>query len=358
MPQTTLALIVKNEAPTIALTLASARAALGPGPTVVHDTGSDDGTVDAIHAWATARPYEQKGTVYIYHRRFDDFASARNACLEDAWKHGDGAHVCMVDAGVIVKGTAIRHTYVPGKASAYSAVIRLGALSYERPQIFPPGWRYVGKVHEYADGPRADRVTPSGLTFSYELKDVERGRRWVRDLALLEDDFTARGRFYYAQTLDCLGRRSQAIAAYRERWAIVDEGFWQERAVAMLRCIKLAKDAHEAEAFANAALEVDPSRGEAYLELIPFAQERQYHGLAYELATKAIATVPRAGALFVDMDREWKANVAAGDAASSRGDFKTACWHWKRALELEGGRMPVDDRSELELGLRLNGGAS
>lgn len=342
-----LTMIVKNEAATITQTLGSAREALGPGPTVIVDTGSTDDTIARIEAWAAqgGRP------TTIYSRTFDDFSSSRNRALALAWKEAPWA--CMVDAGVVVKGTFDWYAY-EGAPSPGTAEIHLGSLRYVRPQIFVPGWQYYGKVHEYAEGP--GKLRTSGLIFSYELKDEERGRRWVRDLALLEDDFSARGRFYYAQTLECLGRRSQALRAYIARYEIHDTGFWQERVVSMIRAVPLARDMDEAERYAQAALQLDGSRGEAWLALCAWAEaEKRWHYL-YHCASQAIACVPRTGALFVDVDREWKANVYAGDALSSRGEYRAARAYWARALEVEGGRMPADERAELRLALDVGPG--
>lgn len=335
-----LTMIVKDEAPTIVQTLESARKALGAGPTFILDTGSTDETIGTIRLWAQATRRE----TIIAVRPFDDFASSRNAALEGAWKMAPMA--CMVDAGVVVSG--LFGDYGPGN---YTARIRLGSLEYPRPQIFIPGARYVGRVHEYADvGTRPLRA--SGLTFSYELRDTARASRWVRDLALLEEDFTPRGRFYYAQTLELLGRKSQARRAYELRAEMTD-GYWQERVVALIRCIPLATGKREAEQYALAALHIDGSRGEAWIELCKWAEDDQDWPWLKHCADQAILCVPRTDALFIDVDREWRANVYAGDACSSRGEFELARRYWARALEIEGGRMPKADRAELELGVRL-----
>ncbi len=357
----TLAAIVKDEVDTIVQTLESARTALGPGPTFVLDTGSSDGTQDVIRAWGQGRPQP----VVIGSRPFVDFAQSRNAALggafylaSDCGVHPDKALVCMVDAGVVVRGVLGRDRYVPAgpeKFGPMTATIRLASLEYARPQIFTPGWRYVGKVHEYAEGP--GKPVPSGLVFDYCLRDRARPTRWLRDLALLEGDNTPRGMFYYAQTLHDLGRWSQARAAYERRYEISDEGFWQERVVSMIRCIQLARSRADAERYAQAALALDGSRGEAWLGLCRWAEDEQDWPWLKHCADNAIACVPREGALFVDTDREWRANVYAGDAESSRGNFAGARRYWARALKVEGGRMPASERATLELGVRIGDAA-
>lgn len=344
MTQIALTMIVKNEAPTIAQTLASARAALGPGPTVIVDTGSTDDTITAIESWHSDC-VDGFGPLYTLSRPFDDFASSRNFALERAWNLAPLAF--MVSAGAIVRG-AVRRPDIDGPMTA---ITRLGNLEYVTPRIFPAGWRYVGKVHEYAEGP--GKLVDSGLIVDYCLKDDERPRRWVRDLALLEDDFSPRGRFYYAQTLECLGRKSQALSAYLAR-AEIEDGFWQERVISLIRAIPLAGSWADAELYARKALELDSSRGEAWLALARLGENDQAWAYVEHCAQKALAAVPRHGALFVDVDREWRANVMIGDAASSRGEFGRACSYWRRALELAGDRMPASERAQLELGLSLH----
>ncbi len=343
MTQICLTMIVKNEAPTIAQTLTSAREALGPGPTVIHDTGSTDNTVDVIWEWS--RGHGREGGVLIEHRPFDDFASARNAALATAWRTAPLAF--MISAGSLVRGTIASDFVGPGTAET-----RLGRLSYTTPRLFPPGWRYVGKVHEYAEGP--GKLRPSGLVVDYCLKDDERPRRWVRDLALLEDDFSPRGRFYYAQTLECLGRRSQALLAYLAR-AEMTEGFWQERVVSLIRSIRFARTTADAERYAQAALQLDGSRGEAWLALAHrYEADQAWPSVCYA-AQQAIVAAPRHGALFIDVDREWRAMMMIGDARASMGEFPLAREYWKLALETGGDRVPEDDRNEILTGLRVAG---
>lgn len=340
----------KNEAPTIAQTLESARELLPPGsPIVVLDTGSTDQTIAEVERWGVTRP---SGELTIARRPFDNFSASRNALLHLG--HTKAPLVCMADAGMVMRSqgkVSLPTPPLPGKVT-----FRLGAIEYERVMIMPEGWRFVGAVHEYNEGPGLDRAVATGLVYDYCLRDGgARGRRWLRDLALLESDFTPRGRYYYAQTLHCLGRNTQALRAYWERYEISKEGFWQERVVAMLNSISIAPDRGTAERYARLALELDPSRGEAWLELCPYAEERQDWAWLYSLATKAIRDVPREGALFVNIDRAWRANVYAGDASSSRGDFASARWHWARALELAGDRMPAHERAELTLGVAAGG---
>lgn len=340
MPTPVLALIVKNEAATIRQTLSSARAALGPGVTVVHDTGSTDDTIAAVQAWASG----YGGRVMVATRPFDDFSSARNALLEHAWE--GGPLVCMVDAGVVVTGT-----WAPErKAGAYTVEVRLGTCTYTRPQVFTRGWRYVGRVHEYAEaGPGAlASEARSGLTFAYSLRDDARARRWLRDLTLLEDDATARGRFYYAQTLECLGRRTQAAEWYAHVYGRTD-GWWQERVVAAMRMVPLVRTLAEARTWCANALAVDPSRGDAWLALAARLIEAKAWAEAYAACTKAIMLRPRTDALFARTDREWLGNALAADAAAGLGKYALAREHREYALALGGADVPEDEREALAL---------
>ena len=333
----TLALIVRNESATITDTLWSARRAM-PGIAVcVHDTGSTDDTIARVQAWAD----DAGGHVELASRPFDDFSGARNACLDHAFQVSEGSPVVMVDAGVIVSGAW------NGKAPAAVRCV-LGTDEYPRVQVFTPGWHYIGAVHEYPEGPgRAKALhNDSGLVFTYSLRDTNRSKRWLRDLALLEGDMSPRGRFYYAQTLDCLGRKTQAKPAYLARAAMA-EGYSQERVLSYMRCIPLADSFTEADRYAHEALVLDPSRGDAWLLLCDWYERAQAWDGLYGCATKAIMLKPRAGALFVRRDREARAHMYAGDAASSRGMYSLARDHWVRALEGDG--LCAEDRDELRI---------
>src|SRR5689334_11161858 len=93
-------MIVRNEAPTIAQTLRSAREVLGPGPTIVHDTGSTDNTVDVVCATLNETP--DMGNV-VAARPFDDFSGARNAVLGHAREAlRRDALVMMLSAGCVL----------------------------------------------------------------------------------------------------------------------------------------------------------------------------------------------------------------------------------------------------------------
>jgi hypothetical protein len=347
-------MIVRNEAPTLRATLDSADAAMAPPFVVVHDTGSTDDTVAVVQRWAAERPV--RGQVIVASRPFDDFSSARNAVLAHAFgvrAPGQRAPVCMLDAGVLVSGTWAPEDAPAGRVGAWTARCALGTVVYPRAQVFTPGWHYVGRVHEVAiPGPRAHTVqAASGLTFTYALRDEAREKRWTRDLSLLEDDTTPRGMFYYAQTLDCLGRRTQAYAAYLARIHCPREGggFWQERVVSWMRMIPLAPTLEGARVACSMALRADPTRGDAWLVLCARLEDEQAWGELYAAATRALMCVPRADALFARTDREWLANVYAGEGAANRGQYALAREHRLRALALGERSMPAELRSELRI---------
>jgi hypothetical protein len=208
--------IVKNE-PRFSETVNSLREAVGPAlrGIVIHDTGSD--RVDALAALSDL----DGGDVIVYSRPFDDFASARNACLDDACKRAakrGAPWLFMFSAGAKFSGSwkgaagpAMRHTEVLGDAE-FSKVCAIRAGS---------SLRFAGRTHESIDvSPLAVEDLPHcGLTVDYtaDWDPAKKRDRWLLDIELLKDDYSPRGRFYLAQSFKCLGMYHEAFCYYLAR---------------------------------------------------------------------------------------------------------------------------------------------
>ncbi len=320
-------LVVKDEAGTIRQTLDSIRDTLGPelSAIVVHDTGSSDGTPDICG---------EHGAV-VFQVPWRDFSTNRNAVLESASTYAQPSDLLlMLDAGTILRGELGEPS---GSAGAWTVTIKLGTITYQRPQIFKPraGWHYEGRVHEAAVGPGPTGT--SGLVVDYCLKDTARPERWQRDLALLEDDHTPRGRFYYAQTLELTSNRATAYFWYLHRGARTD-GWYQERALAYIRAISLAPSYVSAKWCCSKALDADATRGEAWLELAKYgaacaASPQDWQAVSI-CAAEALAFAPAADALFVDTDREWRARELSARAAFYMGHKAAARAVWTDLLSV------------------------
>lgn len=310
----TLAMIVRNEAPTLRQTLESARACLGKGPTVLLDTGSTDATEAVARHWAKAGRH----SLTIARRPFDDFASSRNACLALAWDQYEPRSVFMVDAGAIVRG----QLDASRPAGAANVQCVMGETRWLRPQLLVPGWHYVGRVHEYATGPGIEQgLWPCGLVVDYCLRDSARAKRWERDLVLLEGDESARGVFYRAQTLELLGRWGKAEATYCERMFRTD-GFWEERVVAALRCIRRTRSDERAELYARLVHELDGGRVcEAQCWLAERAERRgDWIACKQHTIVATTAPTPRPDATLVDTSARWRAWSLLARACAELGE--------------------------------------
>lgn len=134
-------MIVKNEAHVVHEVLDSVAPYISYW--VVVDTGSTDGTQDAIrnHMAGLGIPGE------IHDRPWRDFGHNRTEALDLARGHGD--YIWVMDADDLVNGTI---DFSNLTADVYSLQYGPGT-TYWRRQLFRDGmpWHYIGVLHEYAD---------------------------------------------------------------------------------------------------------------------------------------------------------------------------------------------------------------
>ena len=143
-PLLALAMIVKDEAATLARTLASVRGIVDV--VVVVDTGSSD---------ATREIARQEGAE-LHERPFVDFATTRNAAIEIA--EARARWVLMLSGGeTLGEAAGLREVLEASMDEAHSLRVRLGTLIYDSPRVTRSGagWRYRGVTHEVI-------VPPSG----------------------------------------------------------------------------------------------------------------------------------------------------------------------------------------------------
>ncbi len=319
-------LMLKDEAETIAQTLESVLATLGPElrEIVVHDTGSSDDTQDICAMYGA----------HVHCVAWEDFATNRNRVLkfaEEAYAQ-PGDALLVVDGGMLLRGAP---AYAPD-ANAWRVLVKMGAVTCHRPQMFRAfaGWTYSGRVHETASG--IGNIGESDLVVDYCLKDTARAARLPRDLALLEDDYTARGRFYYAQTLEQMGCKAQAFFWYLHRAERVD-GWWEERCQAYIRAIPLAPSYSLARWCCGKAIDIDKTRTEAWLQLALYGsscatteQDWCAVGIAAGLAQQH---TPVAGAFCVDTTREHRARELLARAFFWQGHKAEAKAMWLQLLD-------------------------
>lgn len=315
---------------------------------VIVDTGSDDGTQDAIrtHMAALGIPGE------LHERPWIDFGHNRSEAL--ALAQGRADYVWVIDADDTVIGTPNF-----GRLDADVYLMRIGddALRYWRRQLFRDGmpWRYVGVVHEYADC--TEPHVESRLDGDYYVASRRLGARSQdpqkyardRDLLLAEaerapDD--ARTAFYLAQSYADLGDDANALAWYARR---ADMPGWDEEtyvakfrvAEAMARLDNPWPDVLDAYL---RAWEFRPTRAEPLHAIARWYRTEQRYQLGHPFAERAARIpLPADDTLFVATDvYAWRALDEQAVCASWIGDHAGAVDICRRLLAMP--ELPDDDR--------------
>lgn len=229
----TLTMIVKDEARTIARTLASVRQHIDRW--VILDTGSSDDTRDIVRRELQGVPGE------LHEEPFVDFATTRNLGLE---RCGDATDfILWLDADDEVTGGAALRAFLERERKQSGPAHDAFLLQVETEISFwsvrvvrsRAGYRFAGAVHEvlcHPAQPTPSSKLPGVLIRHHPAPDaIERSRkRRERDLVLLtaalaRDPSHARSAFYLAMTYLWLGRHDEAVTAFRRRIAL---GGWVE----------------------------------------------------------------------------------------------------------------------------------
>lgn len=275
--------IVKNESDRIL------RAAASVLPYIksysILDTGSTDGTTDAIRAF-----FDDKGIKgHIHFGEFKDFSQARN----DAFIHArndngqDGTEWCqfalLMDADMELK-VCDQNAFEPllnADAVSFSMMQRAGAMSYANCRVLNlsyPKHPYVGVTHEYIAATSNERIM--GAYFVDHADGANRPNKFVRDIALLEQglrDEPGNGRYIYylAQSYRDAGELDKASEMYQIR---IDMGGWEEEThSAMMNLAFCEKESRNFGGFLDAMLQAynfRPARVEPLYELAKAYRER------------------------------------------------------------------------------------
>jgi tetratricopeptide (TPR) repeat protein len=349
-----LVMIVRDEAHGIRATLESVRSVLDAW--TIYDTGSTDGT-QAIVREVLADIHGE-----LHEGPFVDFSSARNRVLD---LHGiRTTWSLMLDADDIVERPEALRAAIDRVPSQVDALLirRQITTSWFVPLMLRcgRGWRYHGRVHEYAAGPDRSgaqyRVEDCTIRHDRPPQSLEAVRaRWKRDRTMLEQDLAAgvdlsRTLYYLGQTCECLGDLDQAEKYYAQR--IETPGWQPETFEARLRrgrCLLVLGRFKKAVAVLLDAHGADPDRCEPLVELAAYYRKAGNHDAAYLFARRAVELPNDQTGLFIDDDaytfrRHDELAVAAYYVGRRRGD-KRILLEGRAAADAAVAARPTDQRA-------------
>jgi glycosyltransferase involved in cell wall biosynthesis len=294
-------MIVKNERSIIERCLTAALPHIDMW--VIADTGSTDGTAEAIEQFFGSRGVPGK----LVQTRFLDFAQARNEALAAARAIQDWTYALLIDADMVLVGSIDKRALT---LPAYRIEQRTGNLAYWNTRLVRRDAvaKYVGVTHEFlsVDGP-----TPTNLDSLYvdDRNDGgSKGDKSERDIRLLAEGLTRepnneRYLFYLAQTYREAGRHHEAIQRYTQRIAV---GGWDEEVWAAYYGIARSRAALGDEAALVLACfdayNYRPARAEPLALLAQFWRERGKSDAAVLIAEEVARTPRPADILFVEDD--------------------------------------------------------
>lgn len=293
-PRIVFTAIVKNEAAVIRRCLESVKPYIDAW--VISDTGSTDGTQDAIRETLAGIPGE------LLERPWVDFSTNRNEAIEAAAQFSpeycltlDADEELTTSAGFSLAGLT---------CDTYDSMFEMGGSRWPRKILFRPHLRYRYVLDETIDGGKTHDVLPACLVIS--RTDGARNadglvKKYERDVEVLKraverEPNEPRYWFYLAQRLMGANRYDEAIAAFTRRIAFDSTGFGQERAYSQMmigQCLEATGGSFEAIRDAYlAAWALDPARAEPLYALACVYSCRGEHALT-ELYARAAQRIPR-----------------------------------------------------------------
>jgi glycosyltransferase involved in cell wall biosynthesis len=214
-----LCMIVRNEAHVIDRLAKSLEGLIDRW--VICDTGSTDGTPDAVERAFADRPGE------LFHDEWRDYGTNRTLMLERA--RGKADYLLILDADQTIRVTCQLSSL---DADAYSLLVDEPTAHWV-PRLVRSDlpWRYVGAAHEYltCDRPYRTEIL-DGLVVKHHADGGNRSDKAARELELLQRDLAEepdnpRTIFYLAQTYRETGDDAKAIDLYARH---AELGGWPE----------------------------------------------------------------------------------------------------------------------------------
>lgn len=357
-----LSMIVKDEARTIARTLASVRPFIDRWAIV--DTGSTDDTRDVVRRALAGVPGRLSEAPFV------DFATTRNLALA---RCGDRSEfILWLDADDELAGGAELRAFLEAERDAEGPdreayMLRVETVvSFDSPRVVRSraGWRFEGVVHEiltHPDRPSPRRRVPGAWVVHRPDPDaIARSHaRRERDLALLgealrRDPADARSAFYFAMTNLWLRRWDDAVSAFRRR---IELGGWAEEVFLAKQGLADAADGRGDPWSDVLALYLDahasaPHRAEPLHKIALHYSARGEHALCLVFARRGLdLPYPERDVHFVDRDvYTWKLHDLVGASAYWLGEYELGERSARAAVE----QRPGDARLAQNLAFYLD----
>lgn len=294
-------MIVKNERHVIERCLASVKPVISHW--VIVDTGSTDGTQDAIREYLRDIPGE------LIERPWVDFAHNRSEAL--GYAAGKADYLITIDADEVL-------TFAEGFEwpelieDGYKIETRFGGLSYRRIQILKNtgDWYYKGVLHEHiaSTTPKSIGVLPKVVNLpsrdGARSADPNKFKRDALTLekALLEEPENSRYVFYLAQSYRDAGEYDAALKHYQRRAQMQGdpEEVWCSLYQAALMQILLGESREKVLHALLEAYAYGPDRAEPLYKIAAYYRELRSYPLA-QLFIQPARNIPYPeGAIFVE----------------------------------------------------------
>ena len=305
MPSKTLCLnmIVKNEVANLDRCLRSVVDHISCW--VIGDTGSTDGTQEAIRTF-----FAERGIPGELHKfPFRNFAQARNEALLRARKSSlKFDYLLLLDADMEL--TVQYPAFAEDLAAGAYRVVQNSGVSYWNNRLLArhtPA-RYVGVTHEYLDVLAGQTESLAGIAFIDHATGSNRADKFRRDIRLLTDQISkehdqslvARYTFYLANSLRDNGDHKAALKIYLRRTRL---GYWdQEVFVSLLNAARLKEKVEYPDEEVIAAYQKAASscvfRAEALHGVSRFCRMKAIHEQGYHFAAKGLEIEQPHEALF------------------------------------------------------------
>lgn len=255
----------------------------------VHDTGSEDNTVELANEFIKTRKGCVTSSVWkdFGHNRSLSFKAAQEFVQYELKWDLATTYGLLLDADMVFEPGTLKQE--PLGHLGYTIVQSNGDLDYPNCRLvrMDHPWVCRGVTHEYWDGP-ASALEKSICWIDDKNDGGCKSDKFERDARLLEaalaekpDD--VRYMFYLAQTYHCLGRHEDSIRMYEQRY---NAGGWGEEQWYSLYMIgqtylTLGKPI-QFEEYMLKAYELRPGRAESLYKLAKYFREKGQHYKAYQ----------------------------------------------------------------------------